>query len=246
MSELQKLIREAAADVKPGEHKCKFCGLGFVRESTLQVHQCEPKRRALQKSEKGVTIGFNAWLQFYQVTQGSAKTKTYDDFCNSQFYNAFVKFGRHCVSINAVNTQKFTDHVLKKQIKIDHWCRDAVYDEYLFNLLRSEAAQDAVERSIMTMQSWSEETEEPEQQPEFSDYFRAISTNRFILNVQNGRISPWAIYCCDSGIEKMETLTDDQIVLVIRWIDPEFWQRRLKDFAADAALMRHILGQAGL
>ena len=98
----------------------------------------------------------------------------------------------------------------------------------------------------MTMQSWSEETEEPEQQPEFSDYFRAISTNRFILNVQNGRISPWAIYCCDSGIEKMETLTDDQIVLVIRWIDPEFWQRRLKDFAADAALMRHILGQAGL
>lgn len=246
MSELNKLIREAAADVKPGANKCKFCGQGFVKESTLAVHQCEPKRRAQQKSEKGVTIGFNAWLRFYEVTQGSARTKTYDHFCNSQFYNAFVKFGRHCVSINAVNTHKFTEHVLQKQIKIDHWCRDAVYDEYLFNLLRSEAAQDAVERSIITMQDWADETEEPEQQPEFSDYFRVISNNRFILNVQNGRISPWAIYCCDSGIEKMETLTDEQIGLVIRWIDPEFWQRRLKDFAADAALMRHILGQAGL
>ena len=246
MSELIKLIREAAADVKPGENKCKFCGQGFVKESTLAVHQCEPKRRAQQKGEKGVQIGFAAWIRFYELSQGSAKTKSSDDFCNSQFYNAFVKFGRHCVSISAVNTQQFTEYVLKNQIKIDRWCSDKVYDAYLFQLLRSEQATDAVERSIMTMTEWANESVLPEQPPEFSEYFRVVSNNRFVLHVQNGRISPWAIYCSESGIEKLETLTDEQVGLIIRWIDPEFWQKRMKDFPADTALIKHIMEQAGL
>lgn len=246
MSELQKLIREAAADVKPGEHKCKFCGLGFVRESTLQVHQCEPKRRATQKGEKGVQIGFQAWLRFYEVTQGSAKTKTYDDFCKSQFYNAFVKFGRHCVSISAINVKQFTEHVIRNGVKLDAWCKDKIYDEYLFNLLRSESSQDALERSIETMVEWSEEAVEPEQAPDFFNYFRAVSNNRLIMHLQNGRISPWAVYCSTSGIEKLETFTDEQVTLVIRWIDPEFWQRRLRDYYADAEMARHILQQANI
>jgi hypothetical protein len=246
VSELIKLIREAAADVKPGENKCKFCGQGFVKESTLAVHQCEPKRRAQQKGEKGVQIAFAAWIRFYELSQGSAKTKSSDDFCNSQFYNAFVKFGRHCVSISAVNTQQFTEYVLKNQIKIDRWCSDKVYDAYLFQLLRTEQATDAVERSIMTMTEWANESVPPEQPPEFSEYFRVVSNNRFVLHVQNGRISPWAIYCSESGIEKLETLTDEQVGLIIRWIDPEFWQKRMKDFSADTTLIKHIMEQAGL
>jgi hypothetical protein len=246
VSELQKLIREAAADVKPGEHKCRYCGQGFVRESTLAVHQCEPKRRAQQKGEKGVQIGFQAWLRFYELTQGSARTKTYEDFCTNQFHNAFVKFGRHCVNISAVNVNQFTDYVLRQQIKIDNWCKDKVYDEYLFQLLRTESATDALERSIKTMVDWADETTGPEQKPDFNNYFRVISHARFIIHVQNGRISPWVIYNCDSGIERLELLNDEQIAMIIRWIDPEFWQKKLKDYAADAAMTKHILEQAGV
>ena len=73
MDELRKIALEARKEFKPGEHVCKYCGTGFVRESTLQVHQCEPKRRDLQRGEKGVVIGFQTWLRFYELTQGSAK-----------------------------------------------------------------------------------------------------------------------------------------------------------------------------
>ena len=136
--------------------------------------------------------------------------------------------------------------MLKNQIKIDRWCTDKVYDAYLFQLLRTEQATDAVERSIITMAEWAAETEAPEQAPEFSDYFRVISNNRFVMHVQNGRISPWAIYCSESGIAKLETLSDEQVGLIIRWIDPEFWQRRMKDFPADTALIKSIMEQAGV
>jgi len=239
MSELQKIAEEARRDMKPGEHKCKYCGQGFVRESTLAVHQCEPKRRDLQQGEKGVIIGFKTWLRFYELTQGSAKLKTYADFCNNNFYNAFVKFGRHCVAISAINVNQFMDYVLKKQIKIDNWCKDKVYEEYLYGLLRSESSSDALERSIITMQEWSEETGN-----DITTYFTEVSSNRFVQHVLNGRVSCWAIYCCDNGIAKLETLSEEQVTLLMPWIDPEFWQRKLHDYTADAELTKHILAQA--
>jgi len=240
MNELQKIAKEALRDMKPGEHVCRYCGQGFVRESTLQVHQCEPKRRDHQRGEKGVIIGFQTWLRFYELTQGSAKLKTYEDFCSNNFYNAFVKFGRHCVGISAVNVNQFIDHVLKNQIKIDNWCKDKIYEEYLYKLLRTESADDALERSILTMQEWAEQTDN-----DITTYFTAVSSNRFVQHVLNGRVSCWAIYCCDNGIAKLETLSEEQVTLLMPWIDPEFWQRKLHDYPADAELTKHILVQAG-
>ena len=240
MDELRKIAEEAKQDVKPGEHVCRYCGQGFVRESTLQVHQCEPKRRDQQRSEKGVVIGFQTWLRFYELTQGSAKLKTYEDFCNNNFYNAFVKFGRYCVGISAINVNQFMDYVLKNQIKIDNWCKDKVYEEYLYKLLRSESSNDALERSILTMQEWAEYSDS-----DITTYFANISSNRFVQHILNGRVSCWTVYCCDSGIAKLETLGEEQITLLMPWIDPEFWQRKLRDYTADAEMTRHILSQSG-
>ena len=236
-----KIIREAAADVKPGEHKCRYCRQGFVKESTLAVHQCEPKRRATQQNEKGVQIGFAAWLRFYEISQGSAKLKTYEDFSKSQFYNSFVKFGRHCVSISAVNTSQFIEYVLRKQVKLDRWCHDRVYSDYLQTILRTEQAADALERSIITMQEWAEETGN-----ELSDYFVKISSGRLIQHVENGRVSPWVIYCSNSAISRLETLNEEEISLLLPHIDPDFWQKRIKDYPADTELSRYVLSESGL
>jgi hypothetical protein len=240
MSEIRKIIAEAIKEGPPkGAYQCQYCTQTFVKETTLSAHQCEPKRRAQQKNETGVQLGLQAWLRFYELTQGSAKFKTYEDFAKNQFYTAFVKFGRHCHSIHAINAGKFIDYVLKKNIKVDHWCRDQHYEEYLFGLLRTEAAQDALERSIKTMVSWSEETNEP-----FNSYFQKVSASRFVQHVRAGRVSPWAIYCCDSGTELLATLSEEQVTLIWPWIDPEFWRKRLKDYAADAELARLVLREA--
>ena len=66
---------------------CTYCDKSFQRERTLQVHLCEPKRRHLQKSEKWVQTGFIVFCRFYEIHQKIGKTKTYDDFCNSSYYN---------------------------------------------------------------------------------------------------------------------------------------------------------------
>ena len=112
-------------------YKCKYCEREFRKESTLAVHLCEQKRRYQEEKEVGVQIGLQSYLKFYTMTQGSAKLKTYADFATSPYYKAFVKFGRHCVAINAINVPKFVEWVIKQNKKLDHWCKEAVYDEYL-------------------------------------------------------------------------------------------------------------------
>ena len=55
------------------------------------MHVCEPKRRYQERDEVGVQIGLQSYMRFYEITQGSAKLKTFDDFAESPYYRAFVK-----------------------------------------------------------------------------------------------------------------------------------------------------------
>ena len=57
---------------------CEYCNTGYTREKTLAVHMCQPKRRALQKNEKRVQLGLYTFNQFYKLSAGAKKEKTYD------------------------------------------------------------------------------------------------------------------------------------------------------------------------
>jgi hypothetical protein len=241
MSEFLEIIKEAKAQGPIDQtFVCQYCGKGFVKESTLTAHICENKRRHQQKDETGVRLAYQAWLRFYELSQGSAKKKTYDDFVKSSYYVAFTKFGRHLHSIRAVNPSAFIDYVIKNNKKLDHWCKDKLYEEYLLQYLRKENPQDALERGILEMQSWADE-----EHSVVKDFFRYASTNKICAMITNGRISPWLIYCSDTGQACLEKFNEEQIAIIYAWIDPEYWQRRLKDYTSDTEWCKHILSEAG-
>lgn len=222
------------------EHVCKYCAKSFKKESTLAVHLCEPKRRYQQQNEKGVQIGLNAYLRFYEMTQGSAKFKTYDDFAKSPYYNAFVKFGRQCVNINAINVERYINWLLKNNKKLDHWAKDNMYDEYLQQYLRTEALTDALQRAINYSISWGEEKGcEPH------DVLRYGNSNTVTYAISTGKISPWIIYNCESGQQFLNNMNTEQIQIVWPWIDSDFWQKKFRDYPADQAYAEEILRQAG-
>lgn len=237
---MSELIKEAiAAGPIDKNYTCQFCGKSYVKESTLTSHICEQKRRYQQKNEKGVVLAFQAYLKFYQFSQGKAD-KTYDEFCNSPYYLAFVKFGRHIHSIDAINPERFIEYVIKSNKKLDHWCKDAVYQEYLNEYIRREHVQDALERSIVNMESWAQENHAP-----VKDFFRYASTNRITVMISNGRISPWCVYCSNSGTEMLEKLNQEQIAIVWPWIEVDYWQKRLQDYPAETEWCKQILKEAG-
>lgn len=225
-------------------YKCKYCEKEFRKESTLSAHLCEPKRRWQQEKETGVQLGLKAYLRFYEYSQGSAKLKSYEDFVKSPYYNAFVKFGRYCQGIRCLNYSVYLDWLLKNNKKIDYWCSDKLYEEWLPEYIRREAVQDAIERALKEMQDYADS--HPELKNGFVDYFRYGNSNRVCHHIATGRISPWIVFNCASGVEFLENLSEEQIGIVLPHIDPDHWQRKFIDYMADTEWVKDILQKAGL
>ncbi len=220
--------------------RCQYCDRSFRRETSLAVHLCEAKRRYQERDEVGVQLGLQAYLRFYEITQGSARLKTFDDFARSPYYRAFVKFGRYCVAIRAVNVARFIDWMVRQNRKIDHWCRDSIYTEYLVEHVRSEAATDALGRALETAIDWSEQTGNPDR-----DYLRYGNDNAICHAVTTGRVTAWILYNSDSGTEFLARINTDQVAMIWPWIDADFWQRRFRDYPADTEYVREMLRKAG-
>jgi len=223
---------------------CRYCNKSYSKESTLTAHLCEQKRRWQQEKETGVQFGLRAYLRFYETTQGSAKLKSYEDFVTSSYYNAFVKYGRYLVSIRAVNTNSFTDWLLKNNKKLDYWCKDTLYEQWLHDYVKREAVQDAMERTLKEMESYADD--HPDLKNGYRDYFRFGNSNRICHHITTGRISPWVLFNCVSGVEFLESLSEEQLAIILPWIDPDYWQQKFRDYMADTEWVKDILQKAGL
>ncbi len=222
------------------DYRCKYCDKSFQRESTLAVHVCEQKKRFQEEKETGVQLGLQAWLRFFEITQGSARLKTFDDFARSSYYRAFVKFGRHIQAIRAVNPSRFTDWVIRQNKKLDHWCHEKVYAEYLAQYVREEHVDDALARALEESIKWEEETGTPAK-----DYLRYGNINRVCHAIVGGRITAWVLFNCDSGNEFLSNLNPEQISIVYPWVDADFWSKKFRDYPADQEYVKEMLAKVG-
>ena len=222
-------------------YTCVHCKKSFMQEKTLVAHMCERKRRALQKDEKRVQAGYMAFNRFWQLAQGGKKLKTYDEFSDTSYYNAFVKFGSFINNVNPLYPDKFIDYVIKSGIKLDHWCRDELYEQYLFEVLKSEPVESAVQRSLQTMMSWADDNS-----AEFSHYFNYVSLNRAVHDIRNGHVSPWIILNTVSGQSMIQKMNDEQLEMISPAFDIPFWVRKFKSVPADVSLVKEICKEVGI
>jgi hypothetical protein len=212
-------MKKKAVIEQPAKYGCEFCKRGFVRERTLFSHICEYKQRWLTKEHPGNRLGFQSWLQFYTKHSASkTKNKTYEEFIRNPYYALFAKFGSYCVDVNVLNPSRYIDWLLRDNIKIDNWASDGNYTKYLYEYLRTEDAFDAIHRSVSYCIILAEsENIQP------NDVLRYVNPNKICHAITTGKISPWMLYCSDSGSRFLETLNTDHAKIVIDYINPEQW-----------------------
>ena len=228
------------ANSKP--YVCEYCGTGYTREKTLAVHMCQPKRRALQKNEKRVQLGLYAFNQFYKLSAGAKKQKTYEEFCKSSYYNAFVKFGSFLSNVKPLYPEKYIDYVVTSGVKLDHWCKDEMYEKYAIELIKKEDVTTALERSVKTMMEWADENEPAP----WNHYFEHVSLNRAVWHIKDGKISPWLLLNCKSGKDMLSKFNEEQLTMIYHILDPEHWSLRFKRQRNDVALVKEIVTESKL
>jgi hypothetical protein len=138
-------------------------------EKSMLVHMCR-KQRFLEKDEKHVRFGFWIYQKFWSMNYGKNIIKPFNDFSESQFYIAFIKFAKYIHHINAVNPEMFVEFILKSGLKVDDWTKPHVYEVYLREMNKREDALSAMNRNFLLMQQWAKETGE-----EWTDFFRKVS-----------------------------------------------------------------------
>ena len=219
--------------------KCEYCGKEFAKEKTLVVHVCEQKRRHMSKNERHVQAGLLTFQRFYEISQKSKTPKTFEDFSNSSFYNAMVKFGSFLINTAPIYPEMFIDFVIRSGVKLDHWCRDELYETYIAELIKKEPVDGAIQRTIKTMMDWADENAAP-----WEHYFQYVNLNRATHDIKEGLISPWLLLNTKSGKELLQRMNDEQLEIVGPMIDPQFWMRRFKALPADVELIKDVIKEA--
>ena len=122
------------------------------------------------------------------------------------------------------------------------WCQgDELYEKYLYEMIKVEPVESAVQRSIATMMEWADENS-----AEFNHYFLYASLNRAVHDILNGKISPWIILNSVSGYAMIKNMNDEQLNMITPAFDIQYWVRRFKEVPADVALVKEICSEVGI
>lgn len=223
------------------KYVCQYCSHTFTKEKTLAVHLCEQKRRALAKTEKHVVLGYDTYNRFYRKTQNSRQDKTYEEFAKSPYYNSFVKFGSFVSNVNPLYPDRFIDYVVVSGVKLDHWCRDELYEKYVGDLIRTETVETALQRSIGHMMTWGETNK-----AQWNHYFLYVSLSRACYDIKDGKVSPWLVLNSKSGKDMLKKFSDEQLAHIGGIIDLPFWMNKFKRLSADVELVKQVVKESNI
>jgi hypothetical protein len=223
--------------------ECKFCGHKFQKESTLATHMCVKKQRHLDINTAGSRYGLRAFQRFYTLTTNSKKIRTQQEFIESPYYIDFVKFGNHLDLLKPVHIEQYIDFVILSGLKMPKWTTDPVYELYIENLVKTEPAESAVERTILTIGDWCNKNSST-----LSQFFSNISANEAAYLIKTGRISPWVLYLCNSAENLMPRFETDPVHsrMIGAIIDHRFWSQKFKKEKDEVEHIKSVLDLAGL
>lgn len=226
----------------PKPYECEYCFRSFSQEKTLISHNCEKKRRMLNKDDPESRLGFFSYQRFYQLTSKHAKNKkTYKDFAYSKFYSSFVRFGRHLVQTNPLNTEEFIDFLIKKNVPLENWIKEHVYETYVKEKIKNELPLVGFERTIHYIKEWSQINNE-----DWLDFFKKINPNLACFSIASGRISPWVFYNAQTSNLLFERFNSEQLKIIAQIAPPPQWKIKFINNKKDTQTIKNTLEEFGL
>lgn len=212
-------------------YKCHFCGKTFKRETWFNKHECEKKRRFMDRHDIDTIRAhrvYNHWQRRTGLLRGG-KVRTMDQFLNSAMYGAFKKLVEFARDQNLFSAFKYIDYIVDRDIKERDWYKDDNIERFKAYLRKTEKpeAQARATRRFIEDYCAAREDIEPE------TFFEQVSPTRAIDMVRDNAITPWVLFGYDPALDGLcsringENLAMlDELVNVDRWAskierDPE-------------------------
>jgi hypothetical protein len=225
-------------------HFCTWCQKAFAKEATLVSHSCEPRRRSEAQYNPDVKLGYASYLLFNEGTapkNTTLKSKSYQEFCVSRHYTEFVRFGNWLIEQQVQEIETYVRWLLKQKADFKKWSDVLLYNSFLSELLHDETPEMGLQRSLRTVQKWTEEQDLPMQ-----DFWIKVNPNLATRWISQGKISPWMLYNCNSAVEFFERCNPEQLYLIQTVAPVKKWKVRLLRYKQQADLIKSVLTEAGM
>lgn len=219
------------------QYTCRWCDKTFTRERTLASHMCERKRRWMSSDEPTSRIAFQVWYDFmHYVSPQTKKDRTVEEFIRSADYLGFVKFANYLIELRPIESDRFIKWLFKMGVRLQDWSKPGTYGLYVQEASKKETAERAVERAVLVMKQWSEQTGEP-----WQDFFQKVPAATAMNMIVMGRISPWVLYSCDAAQRMLDRMEPGQLETIARSIDTEWWIKKIKKNPSETAWISTLL-----
>ena len=116
-----------------------------------------------------------------------------------------------------------------------------MYEKYVFDLIKTESVDTALERSIKHMIAWGEANNAP-----WNHYFLYVSLSRSVFDIKDGKVSPWVILNSTNGKAMLKKLSDEQLSSISSIIDLPFWLNKFKRFPDDVNLVKQVVKESNI
>jgi hypothetical protein len=152
-----------------------------------------------------------------------------------------VRFGNWLIEQQVQEVETYVKWLLKQKIQFAQWSDVILYNNFLGELLQDETPEMGLQRSLRTVQKWTEEQGESIQ-----NFWKKVNSNQATLWIIQGKISPWMLYNCNSAVEFLERCNIEQLSLIQTIAPVKKWKVRLLRHKQEADLIKSVLTEAGM
>lgn len=226
---------------RSSEFTCKFCSRSYAKEKTLFAHMCPGKKRFAERDCKDFRIAFRAYQTFYKKSTRCKTDKTELEFVKSTYYTEFIKFAKYIIALKPIDGDKYTHYLISSGVKINRWYTDDMYREFLLNVILTEPAERALERSVININEWANDTGN-----KMSDFFTNASIYEITDMINTGKVSPWVIYAANTFETLDERMDETSLKMVDKFMNPYVWNKIFSKNVDSLKLARRVASEMGL
>ena len=126
--------------------------------------------------------------------------------------------------------------MIKNNYKMPAWNKDSTYEYFVKMNMRQETIDEAIEKTIKFIDKWSYENHS-----QWNDFFDVISGQQVLDWLRGGRISPWVFFTSEKAQNLMGRMTDEQLILLDKYIDVKWWMQVMRRKAKDKQFVEQIV-----
>lgn len=220
-------------------YKCHFCGKRFKRKTWFDKHECEKKRRFMDRHDID-TIRAHRVYNHWQRRTGllrDGKVRTMDQFLNSAMYGAFKRLVEYAHEQNMFSPFKYIDYIVDNDIKERNWYRVDNIEKFQAYLRKTEDPETQARAARDFIEKYCEEHE-----IDTGSFFKQVSPTRVVGMVQNNAITPWVLFGYEPALDDLcSRINGEQLAMLDDIVNVDRWARKIEENPEGREIVRRIM-----